>query len=191
MKAKPVGEFLTLLILMCAGLLLIIRYSKYGHEGFADNSEEQASYQALRPYLKNMMAPYCEIANLVQEEMMKTYMTSKVETPLPTPPPKPIAEPKTVEGSEVTSKSSEKKGRCEIFNIGTGTGHSVLEIVSRFEQVTGKKVNYEFAEGRKGDVVSAYADCSKALSILGWKAKRSLDDSLLSSWNWQKNLSAK
>ena len=88
-------------------------------------------------------------------------------------------------------KSSEKKGRCEIFNIGTGTGHSVLEIVSRFEQVTGKKVNYEFAEGRKGDVVSAYADCSKALSILGWKAKRSLDDSLLSSWNWQKNLSAK
>ena len=110
MKAKPVGEFLTLLILMCAGLLLIIRYSKYGNEGFADNSEEQASYQALKPYLKNMMAPYCEIANLVQEEMMKTYMTSKVEIPLPTPPPKPIAEPKTVEGSEVTSKSSEKKG---------------------------------------------------------------------------------
>ena len=109
MKAKPVGEFLTLLILMCAGLLLIIRYSKYGHEGFADNSEEQASYQALRPYLKNMMAPYCEIANLVQEQMMQAYMTSKVEIPLPTPPPKAIAEPK-FKPSDATDKASESKG---------------------------------------------------------------------------------
>jgi hypothetical protein len=109
MKAKPVGEFLALLILMCAGLLLIISYFKYGSEGFANNSEEQASYQALRPYLKNMMAPYCEIANLVQEQMIQAYMTSKVETPLPTPPPKPIAEPK-FKPSDATDKASESKG---------------------------------------------------------------------------------
>ena len=109
MKAKPVGEFLALLILMCAGLLLIIRYSKYGNEGFANDSQDQADYEALRPYLKNMMAPYCQIANSVQEQMMKTYMTSKVETPLPTPPPKAIAEPKS-EPSDTTDKASENKG---------------------------------------------------------------------------------
>ena len=109
MKAKPVGEFLALLILMCAGLLLIIRYSKYGNDGFANDSQDQAAYEALRTNIKSMMTPYCQIANLVQDQMMQAYMTSKVETPLPTPPPKAIAEPK-FKPSDATDKASESKG---------------------------------------------------------------------------------
>jgi hypothetical protein len=109
MKTKPVEAFLGLLILMCAGLLLIIRYSKYGKEGFADNSEDRAPYEALRTNIKNVLTPYCQIANLVQDQMMQAYMTSKVETPLPTPPPKAIAEPK-FEASETADKASESKG---------------------------------------------------------------------------------
>ena len=109
MKAKPVGEFLALLILMCAGLLLIIHYSKYGHEGFFNVTQEQYEYNAVSSSLRIDFEPYCKISNLVQEQMMQAYMTSKVETPLPTPPPKAIAEPKFAP-SDATDKASESKG---------------------------------------------------------------------------------
>ena len=70
----------------------------------------------------------------------------------------------------------EKKNlkNCEIFNIGTGKGTSVLEVVKTFEEISGMKLNYVFKDRREGDVVSAFADTSKANRILGWKSELSL-----------------
>jgi len=76
----------------------------------------------------------------------------------------------------------------EVFNIGTGKGSSVLEVITTFEDVSGQKLNYKIVGRRSGDVISAYADTSKANQVLGWKSKYSLKDALLSAWNWEKSL---
>ena len=76
----------------------------------------------------------------------------------------------------------------EVFNIGTGKGASVLEVVKAFEEVSGVKLNYVFKERRPGDVVCAFADTSKAKKILGWKSELCLKDALVSAWDWEKKL---
>lgn len=76
----------------------------------------------------------------------------------------------------------------EVFNLGTGNGVSVLELVHSFEEATGVKLNYCIAPRRPGDVEQVYADCSKANEILGWKATTPLETTLLNAWNWQKHL---
>lgn len=82
-----------------------------------------------------------------------------------------------------------QQSAVETFNIGTGTGSSVVEVIEAFERVSGQKLNYEFAPRRAGDTTIAYADTHKANDVLGWKATRSLDVALESAWNWQKKLS--
>ena len=76
----------------------------------------------------------------------------------------------------------------ETFNIGTGKGSSVLEVVNAFEKITHQKLNYKIVDRRVGDVISVYADTKKANEVLGWKAENSMEDSLLSSWNWEKKV---
>ena len=76
----------------------------------------------------------------------------------------------------------------ETFNIGTGKGSSVLEVVHAFEKVTQQKLNYKIVNRREGDVISVYADIKKANDVLGWKAEKSMEESLLSSWNWEKKV---
>ena len=76
----------------------------------------------------------------------------------------------------------------EVYNIGTGKGSSVLEVVNAFKKVTGVKLNYSFAERRAGDIISAYADTKKANRILGWKSELTLKDALLSAWKWEKKI---
>ena len=76
----------------------------------------------------------------------------------------------------------------EFFNLGTGRGSSVLEVVKTFEKVTGVKVNYKIVGRRSGDIISVWADTTKANKVLGWKAETSLEDTLLSAWNWEKKL---
>lgn len=83
---------------------------------------------------------------------------------------------------------NKNKEKCEYFNIGTGKGSSVLEIVTTFEKATGQKVHYKIAPRRAGDITSAYADTSLANKELDWKAETSLEDSLASSWKWQQTL---
>jgi len=80
-----------------------------------------------------------------------------------------------------------KKGKenLEAFNLGTGIGNSVLEIVKMFESTTGVKLNYKIGARRAGDVPSVYADVSKAADVLGWKTERNLAVSLQSAWNWE------
>ena len=74
-----------------------------------------------------------------------------------------------------------------VYNLGTGTGYSVLDIVKAFEKASGRKVNYKIAPRRDGDLAICYSDPSKALSELGWKAERNLDRMCEDSWRWQKN----
>lgn len=82
----------------------------------------------------------------------------------------------------------ENKERYEIFNIGTGRAVSVFELVKTFERVNGLKLNYKVAPRRAGDVVAVWADTSLANRELGWKAERSLDDTLRSAWAWEKHV---
>ena len=80
------------------------------------------------------------------------------------------------------------KERYEIFNIGTGTPVSVLELVNSFEKVNNLKLNYKFAPRRSGDVTAIWADPTLANEELGWKAGRSVDETLAAAWAWEKNL---
>jgi UDP-glucose 4-epimerase len=73
----------------------------------------------------------------------------------------------------------------ETFNLGTGKGSSVLEVIHSFERVSGLKLNYKIADRRPGDVIAAYADTSKANNQLGWKAQLTLDDAMNSAWKWE------
>ncbi len=83
------------------------------------------------------------------------------------------------------------KSNCEVFNLGTGRGNSVLEIIQTFEKVTGVKVNYKVVERRAGDIEQIWADNSLAKNELQWETKLSLEDCLLSAWNWEKKLRGK
>ena len=76
----------------------------------------------------------------------------------------------------------------EVFNIGTGKGSTVLEVIESFERVSGKKLNYQIVGRRAGDVVAAYANTDKANNVLGWKAKSTLDEALLSAWQWEQKV---
>ena len=79
----------------------------------------------------------------------------------------------------------------ETYNIGTGKGSTVLEVINSFEKISNTSLNYSFAPRRSGDVVEAYADNRKVISDLGWKAESSLDDAMLSAWNWENKLKNK
>lgn len=84
--------------------------------------------------------------------------------------------------------NNKNKSKCEFFNIGTGTGSSVLDVIKAFEKATGKKVNYKIVPRRAGDITAAYADTSLANKELGWKAELGLEEALASSWKWQESL---
>lgn len=73
----------------------------------------------------------------------------------------------------------------DIFNIGTGQGASVMELVKSFEKVTGQTLNYQIGPRRSGDVTAVYADAQKAEQQLGWKAQRSMEKALADAWHWQ------
>ncbi|NCP51478.1 MAG: UDP-glucose 4-epimerase GalE [Flavobacteriales bacterium] len=77
------------------------------------------------------------------------------------------------------------KSNFETFNLGTGKGSSVLEVVQSFERVSGEKLNYKIVGRREGDIISAYADTTKANNELGWKSKLTLDDAMRSAWKWE------
>lgn len=78
--------------------------------------------------------------------------------------------------------------KLEIFNLGTGTGSSVLEVINAFKKVSGQKLPYKIVSRREGDVTSAYADTNKANTILGWKTQLTLEEAIASAWKWQQKL---
>ena len=73
----------------------------------------------------------------------------------------------------------------DVFNLGTGKGTSVLEIINSFERVSGLKLDYKIGPRRKGDITKAFASTKKANMFLKWKSELSLDQAILSAWNWQ------
>jgi UDP-glucose 4-epimerase len=77
------------------------------------------------------------------------------------------------------------KGNFEVFNIGTGEGYSVLEVISAFESTTGMKVPHVIGPRRNGDIVAVWADTTKVNEVLGWKARRNLETMMKDAWNWQ------
>ena len=72
-----------------------------------------------------------------------------------------------------------------IFNLATGKGYSVLEVLKAFEKACGKKISYKIVQRREGDIAKCYADASKAYKVLGWKAKKDIDEMCEDSWRWQ------
>lgn len=83
------------------------------------------------------------------------------------------------------------KKNLEIFNLGTGNGYSVLEVINSFEKVTGEKLNYKIVDRRPGDVTEVWADTRFANKELGWKAEKGIDEMTLSAWKWEKALAGK
>jgi len=84
----------------------------------------------------------------------------------------------------------EKKNlsKIETFNLGTGTGSSVLEVIHAFEKVSGQKLPYKIVGRREGDITSAYANTDKANNVLGWKSQSTLEESLASAWKWEQKI---
>jgi UDP-glucose 4-epimerase len=76
----------------------------------------------------------------------------------------------------------------DVFNLGTGTGNSVLEVIKTFEEVNNLKLNYEIGPRRTGDVEKIYGDVEKASKILNWKTEKSLKESLKDAWTWELKL---
>ncbi len=91
-----------------------------------------------------------------------------------------------IKAFEYLDKESESV--CEAVNVGTGIGASVLELVSKFEKVTGEKLNYKIGPKREGDIPAVYADATKSKELLNWQAKFDMEKALLDAWNWQKTL---
>ena len=84
--------------------------------------------------------------------------------------------------------NKQNNDKVEIFNLGTGNGSSVLEVIQAFEKVSGQKLPYKIVPRRSGDVISAYADTAKANKILGWNAELSLEEALASAWKWEQKV---
>ena len=84
--------------------------------------------------------------------------------------------------------SNTSKHKYEVFNVGTGKGSSVMEVIHSFERTSGEKLNYSVASRRKGDVAVIYADGTHTMKILGWSPKYNLDDMTKSAWKWEKKL---
>jgi UDP-glucose 4-epimerase len=78
--------------------------------------------------------------------------------------------------------------KVETFNLGTGTGSSVLEVIRAFEKVSGQKLPYKIVARREGDITSAYANTDKANNVLGWKAQSTLEQAMESAWKWEQKI---
>ena len=87
--------------------------------------------------------------------------------------------------------SKKNADKLEIFNLGTGTGSSVLEVIHAFEKVSGQKLAYNIVERREGDVTSAYANTDKANTVLGWKTVSTLEEAMDSAWKWEQKVRSK
>ena len=84
--------------------------------------------------------------------------------------------------------NKKNKSKVETFNLGTGTGSSVLEVIHSFEKVSGKKLPFKIVGRREGDVTSAYANTDEANNVLGWKAQSTLDEAMASAWKWEQKI---
>jgi UDP-glucose 4-epimerase len=85
--------------------------------------------------------------------------------------------------------NDQNESQYEVFNLGIGQGVSVLEAINAFEKVSGEKLNYTIGPRRSGDIVTIYADASKAKKVLGWSPQYSIEDIMSTAWKWEQNRS--
>lgn len=90
-----------------------------------------------------------------------------------------------IKALEMLDNASFIKGGCKVYNLGTGTGYSVLEVIAAFEKITARKINYKISPRRSGDIAVSVADTRLAKQELGWCAEKTLEDMVRDSWNWQ------
>ncbi len=90
------------------------------------------------------------------------------------------------QGHVAALKNMPPPSKCESFNLGTGQGYSVLEVIKAFEKASAKTIPYQITDRRPGDIASCYADPSKAKKELHWTAKKTLDQACCDAWKWQK-----
>ena len=86
--------------------------------------------------------------------------------------------------------NSKMKNDFEVFNLGTGNGYSVLDVIKSFEKVTGLKLNYKIVDRREGDITQVWANPDYSNNELGWKAEKGIDEMTLSAWDWEKALNS-
>jgi UDP-glucose 4-epimerase len=84
---------------------------------------------------------------------------------------------------------NKNKTNCDVFNLGSGNGYTVLEVINMFEKVSGQKLNYKIGPRRSGDVIAIYANNEKAVNDLGWTLKYNLEDMMKTAWAWEKKIS--
>ena len=84
--------------------------------------------------------------------------------------------------------AKQNKQKVDVFNVGTGTGSSVLEVIQTFEKVADQKLPYKIVGRREGDITEAFANTDKANQVLGWRAQSSLEDALASAWKWEQKI---
>ncbi len=84
--------------------------------------------------------------------------------------------------------NNKNQAKVETFNLGTGTGSSVLEVIQAFEKVSGQKLPYKIVARREGDITEAYANTDKANNVLGWKAQSTLEEAMASAWKWEQKI---
>ena len=80
------------------------------------------------------------------------------------------------------------ESNCDVFNLGSGNGFTVLEVINTFEKVSGQKLNYAIGPRRAGDVIAIYANNDKAVKLLNWKLEFGLEDMMRTAWEWEKKL---
>jgi UDP-glucose 4-epimerase len=83
---------------------------------------------------------------------------------------------------------NKNESNCEVFNLGTGSGYTVLEVIDVFEKVSGQKLNYVITDRRPGDVIAIYANNDKAKNLLEWKTQYTLEDMMKTAWDWELKL---
>jgi len=84
--------------------------------------------------------------------------------------------------------AQKNKSNCEVYNLGTGNGYTVLEVINTFEKVSKQKLNYVISGRRAGDIIGIFANNEKARNLLGWNPQYSLDEMMLTAWNWELKL---
>lgn len=134
--------------------------------------------------LPNSLLPYVSQVAVGKLEKLKVY-GGDYDTPDGTGVRDYIHVVDLAKGHVAALRHLDQQKSVEVFNLGTGSGVSVLEIIQAFEKASGKTVPYEIVERRQGDVATCYADCSKASQVLGWKAEKSLEEACQDAWKWQ------
>ncbi len=86
--------------------------------------------------------------------------------------------------------NNQNESAFEVFNLGTGNGFSVMQLINAFQKITGTALDYEIGSRREGDIECIYADVSKANTILGWRAELGLNEMIRSSWKWEENMNS-